>query len=197
MPEDIDLTTDSVVDAAVDLLPTVGLDGLTLTAVARRLGVTQPALYRHLDGIDDLWRRLGLRGRADLAATLTAAAIGRSGTDAVWATAHAWRGFSRANPDLYAATHRYPCVDDPELEAAVERVVEVLALLLRGFGLDEGSTIDAARAFRSALHGFVHLELVDGHPNRHDTGTSFDAMIEMLCIGIANLADRHPGGESP
>jgi AcrR family transcriptional regulator len=197
LPVDVDLTPEAVVDAAVELLPAVGLDGLTLTAVARRLGVTQPALYRHLDGIDDLWRRLGIRGRADLVDALTGAAIGRSGSDAVRATARAWRDFTRVNPDLYAATDRYPCAGDAELEAAVERVVEVLALSLRGFGLDERSTLDAARAIRSSLHGFVHLELVDGHPHRHDNDTSFEAMVDMLCTGLVHLADQNPADRRP
>lgn len=190
MPVEIELSPESVVQAAVDLLPEIGLDALTLSEVARSLGVTQPALYRHVDGVDDLWRRLGLRGRTDLAAALTEAAIGRSGPDAVRATARAWRAYARANPELYAATDRHPCAGDPELEAAVEGVVGVLALVVRGYGLDDGSAIDAARALRSALHGFVHLELVDGHPHDHDRHASFETMIEMLCVGLDDLSGR-------
>lgn len=179
-----------VVDAAVDVLGEFGLDSLSLSAVARHLDVTQPALYRHLAGIEDLWRHLGLRGRSLLADALTEATIGRSGADAVQATAHAWRTFATTNPELYAATDRHPCVGDPELEAAVEHVVEILALSLRGFGLGDEATIDGARALRSALHGFAHLELVDGHPLLHDLDASFEAMVEMLCVGFAHLAEQ-------
>jgi AcrR family transcriptional regulator len=190
VPVDVELSPGAVVDAAVELLPEVGLDALSLSVVARRLGVTQPALYRHLAGIDDLWRRLGIRGRAELAAALTEAAIGRSGPEAVRATAEAWRRFTRTNPELYAATDRHPCGDDPELEAAVMAVVEVLALALRGYGLEGAAAVDAARALRSALHGFVHLELVDGHPHDGDRDASFEAMVDMLCVGFADLANR-------
>ncbi len=198
MPVEVELSAESVVDAAVEVLPAVGLDSLSLSAVARHLGVTQPALYRHLAGIDDLWRRLGIRGRAELAAALTEASIGRSGGEAVRATARAWRDFALRRPELYAATDRHPCVGDPQLEAAVGRVVDILALSLRGFGLGPGATVDAARALRSALHGFVHLELVDGHPQDHDPEASFEAMVEMLCVGFAHLADRgDEGGGQP
>ena len=194
MPVEVELNPEAVVTAAVDVLPAVGLDSLSLSAVARHLGVTQPALYRHVDGIDDLWRRLGVRGRADLAAALTEATIGRSGEDAVRATARAWRSFALACPELYASTDRHPCVGDPALEAAVGQVVEILGLSLRGYGLDPAATIDAARALRSSLHGFVHLELVDGHPDDHDADASFEAMVDMLCIGFTHLAERSDGG---
>lgn len=183
-----ELTRGVVVDAAAELLAVDGLDALNLTRLAQQIGVTQPALYRHIEGIDDLWRELGLRGRAELVESLTEAAIGRSGAESVVATANAWRSFTQAKPDLYAATDRHPCADDPELTAAVERVVGVLALSLRGFGLDEASTVDAARMLRSALHGFVHLEMGDGHPHAHDNDVSFDRMIELLCAGFDQLS---------
>jgi TetR/AcrR family transcriptional regulator, tetracycline repressor protein len=42
------LTRDDVVDAAVDLLAEVGLEGLTLRRLARDLGVSAPTLYWHV-----------------------------------------------------------------------------------------------------------------------------------------------------
>jgi AcrR family transcriptional regulator len=180
----------AVVDAAIEMLPVTGLDGLTLTALAEQLGVSQPAMYRHVDGVDDLWRELGLEGRSRLADALGDAAMGRSGVEAVEATARAWRTFATANPDLYAATDRIPCAGDPDLEAAVERIVEVLAASLRAFDLDDATTVDAAGTLRSALHGFVHLEIVDEHPAQHDNDAGFDAMVDLLCVGFRHLSEQ-------
>ncbi|GLZ45062.1 TetR family transcriptional regulator [Actinomycetospora sp. NBRC 106375] len=42
------LTRDDVVDAAVDLLAEVGLEGLSLRRLARELGVSAPTLYWHV-----------------------------------------------------------------------------------------------------------------------------------------------------
>lgn len=42
------LTRDNVVDAAVDLLAEVGLEGLSLRRLARELGVSAPTLYWHV-----------------------------------------------------------------------------------------------------------------------------------------------------
>jgi AcrR family transcriptional regulator len=183
------LDRQTVLATAAARVDTYGVDTLTVTAVANELGVTQPALYRHVEGIDDLWRALGLSGREQLADALAEAAIGRSGPEAVNAVAHAWRSFGRAHPGLYAATDRYPVAGDTELEEAVERVVEVLALSLRGFGLDDDALVHGARTLRSALHGFVSFELGDGHPNPHDPDETFEQMISLLCRGFAAMAD--------
>ena len=126
------LDSERVISAAAQIADAEGLDKLTLTRVADMLGVRQPALYRHVGGYDDLLRSLSLRGREILAQRLADAAVGLSGDDSVAAVGHAWRRMVRDHPGIYAATDRYPCAGDTELEAAVERVLAVLGQALRG-----------------------------------------------------------------
>lgn len=181
------LDTDQVVDAAADIANREGVEALTLTRVADELGVRQPALYRHVDGYDALIRSLGLRGRELLADRLTDAAIGVSGDDAVRAVGRAWREVVAEHPGLYAATDRWPCVGDPELEEAVERIVAVIAQSLAAFDLDDTARVHAARSLRSAFHGFAHLESGDGHPHPEDLDDSFDELLTLLISGVRNL----------
>ena len=182
------LDPDRVVAVAADLADTEGLDRLTLTRVADVLGVRQPALYRHVDGYDDLLRSLSLRGREILAQRLADAAVGLSGDDAVAAVGHAWRQMVRDHPGIYAATDRYPCAGDAELESAVERVLGVLGQVLRGYDLTEEDRVHAARTLRSAFHGFSHLESGDGHPLPHDPEDTFEHLVQLLCAGVNRLA---------
>ena len=179
-----------VISAAAQVADADGLDKLTLTRVAVALGVRQPALYRHVGGYDDLLRSLSLRGREILAQRLTDAAVGLSGDDAVAAVGHAWRKMVRDHPGIYAATDRYPCAGDAELEAAVERVLAVLGQALRGYDLNEADRVHAARALRSAFHGFSHLESGDGHPLPHDPEDTFGHLVELLCAGVHRLSRR-------
>lgn len=188
------LDREKVIAAAARLADTEGLDKLTLTRVAGTLGVRQPALYRHVGGYDDLLRSLSLRGREVLARRLTDAAVGLSGDDAVAAVGHAWRKMVRDHPGLYAATDRYPCAGDPELEAAVERVLAVLGHALRGYELSEADRVHAARTLRSAFHGFSHLESGDGHPLPHDPEDTFGHLVELLCAGVHRLSRRSAVG---
>lgn len=181
------LDKDKVVAAAAELADTEGIDAVTLTRVADALGVRQPALYRHVDGYDDLIRSLGLLGREILANDLAESAIGVSGDEAVQAVGHAWRAMVKRHPGIYAATDRYPCAGDPELENAVERIVEIIGQALLSYDLDDEHRVHAARTLRSAFHGFAHLEAGDGHPHPHDLDDTFDHMLELLVAGIRHL----------
>ena len=184
------LDADRVIAAASKIADTEGLDKLTLTRVADTLGVRQPALYRHVEGYDDLLRSLSLRGREILAQRLADAAVGLSGDDAVAAVGHAWRKMVRDHPGIYAATDRYPCAGDTELEGAVERVLSVLGQVLRGYDLTDEDRVHAARTLRSAFHGFSHLESGDGHPLPHDPEDTFDHMVQLLCAGVHRRSRR-------
>ncbi len=184
------LGTERVIEAAAEIADTEGLDRLTLTRVARALGVRQPALYRHVEGYDDLLRSLSIRGREILADRLADAAVGRSGDEAVAAVGHAWREMVRTHPGIYAATDRYPCAGDAEIEAAIERILTVLSQALRAYDLNDDDRVHAARTLRSAFHGFSHLESGDGHPLPHDPDETFEHLVELLCAGVQRFSGR-------
>ena len=185
------LDSAKVIATASRIADREGLDRLTLTRVADEPGVRQPALYRHIGGYDDLLRSLSLRGREILAQRLADAAVGLSGDDSVAAVGHAWRQMVRDHPGVYAATDRYPCAGDEELEAAVEWVLAVLGQTLRGYDLTDEDRVHAARALRSAFHGFSHLESGDGHPLPHDPEDTFDHLVQLLCAGIQRLSRNY------
>jgi len=184
------LNTGTVIAKAAEIADGHGLDSLTLTRVADELGTSQPALYRHVASYDDLVRALGLGGREMLAARLADSAIGLSGDEAVRAMGRAWRQMVAEHPGLYAATDRYPCAGDAELEAAVDRIVEILGQALAAYRLSDDQQVHAARTLRSAFHGFSHLEAGDGHPREQDLDESFDRLIDLLCAGIRLQANR-------
>jgi len=178
------LSTEIVVDQATLIVDQEGLDALSLTRVANELGTSQPALYRHVASYEDLLRALGLRGRQFLAENLAESAVGLAGEDAIRAMGYAWRATVREHPGLYAATDRYPCAGDSELEEAVERIVKILAQGLTTYDLSVDATVHASRALRSAFHGFSHLEAGDGHPLGQDLDDSFDGLLTLLCRGV-------------
>jgi AcrR family transcriptional regulator len=180
----VTLTASVIVEAAAELVDLEGIERLTLGRIADRLGVTQPALYRHVDGVDDLLRRLALAARRRLLAALRDAAVGRSGDLAVREVATAWRLFVNGHPGLYAATDRSPLAGDPENESAVADIVDLLTRIIEGYGLAERDARDAAWALRSALHGFSTLEVTSGNPASLELDEAFDRLVSLLTTGF-------------
>jgi AcrR family transcriptional regulator len=177
------LNADAVVAAAGALADERGLDGVTLAALAGRLGVRPPSLYAHVGGIEDLRSRLATRGAEQLAETLQEAAAGRSGGDALRAVAHAYRAYALAHPGSYAALQRAGTLTAAAAEAA-SRVVSVVLAVLAGYGLAGDPALHATRAIRAALHGFVTLETQQGFGLPLALEESFETLLGILDTGL-------------
>lgn len=177
----------TVVDMASEIADAEGLDAVSLSRIAADAGVKQPALYRHVSGIDDLVTQLCLRARRLLVADLAAAVSATRRDDAVLAAAHAWRNFVRRHPGLYAATDRVPSVGDPHVEESLTAVVSTLASALDGYALTPSQRVHCARSLRSSLHGFSVLERDGGHPEPYAIDRSLAALVDLFCRGIASL----------
>jgi len=180
------LTTDIVVAEASRLADEVGLDRLTLAAVAERLGVRLPSLYKHIAGVDELRRRLAVLAVAGMGDAITNAAVGRAGPDALFAVADAYRVWAHAHPGLYQASLRAPDSSDADHVAAGDAAVGVILAVLAGYGLEGGDAIDATRALRSALHGFVSLEAAGGFGLDRDVDRSFARLVAAVDTAFAD-----------
>ncbi|RJK94191.1 TetR/AcrR family transcriptional regulator [Vallicoccus soli] len=183
------LTPERVVAAAAARADAAGWAATTLATVAEQLGVRVPSLYKHVDGLPDLRRRVALAGLRGLAAALREAAVGRSGPDALRAVARAYRAWARDHPGTYEALQRAPAADDEELTAAAADLVGVLTAVLRGWGLEGDDAVHAVRAVRAALHGFCALEAAGGYGLPLDRDESFERLVDLLAGGL-----RPPGG---
>jgi AcrR family transcriptional regulator len=176
------LDSDAVVSAAAALADAEGLQALTLAQLADTLGVRAPSLYAHIDGLDDLRRRLAARGTRELSAALHAAAAGRAGREALAAIASSYRAYATEHPGTYAALQRAPDLDDDE---GARRLFDVVLAVLRGYGLNGEDAIHGARIVRAALHGFVALEANEGFGIPLDLDESFARLVSTLDRGLA------------
>jgi AcrR family transcriptional regulator len=187
------LTTLRVIEEAEALADEVGLANLTLMALAARLGVRMPSLYKHVAGMDAMQRDLAVRARLELAGVLARAAAGRSKTEALQAMSVAYRRWATTHPGRYAATVRAPDADDTESGRASAEVLAVVVAVLEGFGLTGDDAIDATRALRSAIHGFIVLEQAGGFGLPRDVDRSFSRMVS----GLAAAFSQWPRSDIP
>jgi AcrR family transcriptional regulator len=177
------LTPDSVVAAAIELADRKGLDELTLAVLADRVGVKVPSLYKHVDGLEDLRRRIAVAGITTLATTVSRAADGRQGRDALVSIAQAYRRFARVHQGQYQALIRAPLTGDQYVEQA-QRLIDLLTRVVGDYKLTGDDAVHAVRSIRAALHGFVSLEAVGGYGASTTVEASFYSMIAMIDRGL-------------
>ncbi|MFI6264958.1 TetR/AcrR family transcriptional regulator [Micromonospora sp. NPDC051006] len=178
------LTPERLTLAAAELADEVGLENVTISALARLFGVKDASLYFHLKNVQDLRIRVAGLALAELADQVADALAGRAGKDALVAFANAYRDYAKRHPGRYAAMQ----VDlDPETAAAsaARRHSEMTRAILRGYQLSEPDQTDAIRMLHSTFHGYVSLERTGGfrhHPRTADVSWSraLDALDAVL-----------------
>ena len=193
MPRRKLLDKNTVVNAAADLINRDGLDALTLNRLAGILGIRTPSLYNHIDGMAGLMHELALLNIRRLAERLGTVAMGRSGSAGLVAVAEAYRAYIKENPGLYLSSLRASGNQgspDTELQAGEESVVRIVLAMLDSLGLSDADAIHAARALRSAVHGFTTLEIAGGFGIRLDLDESFARLIGMLVAGLQPSEER-------
>jgi AcrR family transcriptional regulator len=187
------LDPDAVVGAAAAIADADGLEAVTLARLAAALNVRTPSLYSHIQSLDDVRRRLAVRGVRGLADALQEAAAGRARRDALHAVAAAYRAYARAHPGCYAALQR---ASDVAGEPAAERTVRVADAVVAGYGIAGDDAIHATRAIRAALHGFAALEAQGGFGMAQSVDESFERLVDLLDRGLqgAKTASSGVGG---
>jgi AcrR family transcriptional regulator len=176
----VGLTAERVVAEAGSVADEVGLERLTLAAVAGRFGVSVPSLYKHVRGLEGLHRDLSVLAIRELHTLLSQAAVGRSGRDALHAIANAYRSYAIARPGLVAAAVRAADDGDTEHRKAGDDIVAMLGAALSDYGIAGSDMIDAIRVLRAALHGFVTLETGGGFGMPQSVDATFDRMVDAL-----------------
>ncbi|MBA2941767.1 WHG domain-containing protein [Paenibacillus sp. CGMCC 1.16610] len=170
------LDAENVLQAAVEMADTQGVEGLTLAALAAKLNVKTPSLYNHIKGLPDLRRQLSRRGLMLIKAAMVDAVIGKAKDDALLAVGFAYVDFARKHPGLYEAISILPDYEDPELKEAGNDVVFFLLRILEPYGLSEEDALHVVRGFRSMVHGFASLE----HRNGFRMGLERDESLRRL-----------------
>jgi len=92
---------DAILRASLELGSELGEDGLTMRAIAARLGVSVTALYHHFDGKPAILRALRFWGADLLAAHLDPSYESEDPVECLYRVSVRYVGFARDNPWLY------------------------------------------------------------------------------------------------
>jgi AcrR family transcriptional regulator len=149
-----------ITSTARSLAEQEGWDAVTTRRLAGEIEYSQPVLYKHFAGMEDIVASVAVQGFNELRVALSSARGGAvDGPDAVARVAHAFIGFADDNPVLFdamfirASTLRFAATDTPaELTAAFDELRAAVAMVAGGRDPDM-----LAEVFWASLHGLVTL----------------------------------------
>ena len=187
------LNTSEVVASAAELADETGIGSVSLAALAGRLGVKAPALYKHVDGIGDLRRRIATLAMTELGDALRDALQGKSGADAIGALFTTVQSYIAEHPGRYDATTgaEFQGQDDPLLAAAT-RVINSIRAVLSAYGIRPDELDHAIRMLRCTIHGYALLQAADGFQRSNDPGESVAWMIRFVDAGLTAVGGNAP-----
>ena len=157
------------------------------------MGVKTASLYNHIENMDTLLTevcRYALRMQED--GELRAIA-GKTGREAVWALAWAYRRFAQQHRELYWLVMDTAAGEPRVLDDAAARFTEPLKQVFSGFYLPPQEEIHFRRMFRAIVHGFASQE-DEGFFSHYPASTdeSFEFAIQRFIDCIMDAEKRNP-----
>ncbi len=167
----------ALVDAGIALLEEAGPQGLSLRAIAARVGVSHAAPRRHFDGVLGLKTAIAAEGFRRHAAFMRDGLPAQTGRgDRRFAAMIGYVRFAQAHPHLFTLMFSTRDADfaDPELQRAGAESYGVLSDIAAGLEPLYGDAPDARRRAEtflwSVVHGYSQLALTGLlHTDAHGT----------------------------
>jgi AcrR family transcriptional regulator len=188
MPTPDRTSLDEIIQAGRDILESAGVGGLTMQAVADRVGVRAPSLYKRVRNRDDLLRLITEATVHDLGERLAIIDAGADPRRDLGELARAFRAFAHSRPMGYQLIFaRKPDVAAPSTEALTRAIEPVLQVAVNLAGKQHA--LEAARTLTAWANGFISMELAGAFKLGGDIDQAYE-------YGIARLTDAL-GGQPP
>ena len=150
-----------IITTARTLAEAEGWEAVTTRRLSTEIEYSQPVLYKHFAGMEQIADAVAIDGFAELAEVIRSARsdAGAAASDALSRIAHAYLNYARDNPAVYdamftrATTLRFAAQDTPpQLRAAFAELHQAVE------GVTDDQDAEAlTEVFWAALHGLVTL----------------------------------------
>jgi AcrR family transcriptional regulator len=173
-------TIEDALDTAVAIMEEAGVGGLSMSEIARRLGMRQPSLYKYFPSLHAVYDALFARGVERSGAAVQAAVeAGPRGVVTIRAAARALVRWAVENPALAQLLYWRPVpgfAPSAATFAGSERLMEQLraafaAAVRAGVLHPDAACAETAGLFTVVLSGLVSQQLANEPGADYDTGT--------------------------
>ncbi len=182
MPAPEKTTRDAIVAAGRDLVEEGGLDGLTMQAVAERVGVRAPSLYKRVRDRRELLELVLAATLDDLARRLEATATESDPRRRIVAQADALRAFAHEQPVGFSLVFGAHGAPQPEPTIATRTVSPLLDAVAEITGPEHA--LDGARLVTAWANGFLTMELGGSLRMGGDVGAAWRWGLERMVAAL-------------
>jgi AcrR family transcriptional regulator len=185
-----------IVGAGRALLEAGGLDAVTMQAVAERVGVRAPSLYKRLPNRDALIAAIGASAFDDLGRELAPLSRDPDPAAGLRSVAASFRAFAHHSPHAYELLFmNLPLAARPPAEHNARASVPLLELAERLVGPDRA--LEAARLVTAFAHGFVSMELAGAFRLGGDVDEAYRYGIDALVDALAGARREAASTDRP
>jgi AcrR family transcriptional regulator len=194
-------TIEEALDAAVLIMAESGVGGLSMSEIARRLGMRQPSLYKYFPSLHGVYDALFARGVARSYAAVQAAVEPLPpGVARIRVGTRAWVRWAVENPALAQLLVWRPVPGFTPTEATFAASVrqmqwvsaEFAAAVRLGQLRPEAASVEALRLYTVVLSGVISQQMANEPGASYDTGvfsSRTDSALDMFFARYTN-----PGG---
>jgi AcrR family transcriptional regulator len=179
----------AVIAAAGEILEAADLEALTMAAVADRVGVRGPSLYKHVANRSVLIRAVAEQVASDLRDAIErAAGRQRDPRASLRAAVVAYRRYVHAHPNGYGLLFAHLLPDSMPDAALVASVgVPIVRRMEELVGPE--SALEAARTLVAWAHGFVSMELGGAFRLGGSVESAFAFGVDAVLRGVSEAPD--------
>ena len=173
-----------IVAAGRALLEAGGLDAVTMQAVAERVGVRAPSLYKRFPNRGALIAAIVVEALHELRRQMDLDAATIDPEAGIRAAADTYRAFAHGSPRTYELLFmNLPPGSRPSPEENALAVAPLLALTERLVGPDQA--LEAARLVTAFAHGFISMELSGAFRLGGDLDEAYRYGVDVLIGALA------------
>ena len=181
------LDKNAVISRAAQLANDIGLDNITLKALANDLNIQPPSLYYHIGGLDDLKKELMIYGWLQMEDQILEAVAGISGYDAIEVICREFVKYATENPGVFNAMLWYNKFENDKTNNATKKLFSVVFKVFSSLNITQEDSDHLMRTFRSFLEGFALLVNHNAFGNPISINDSLDLSLKVLMAGMKTL----------
>ena len=182
MPTPEKTTREAIVAAGRELVESLGVEGLTMQAVAERVGVRAPSLYKRVRDRTELLELVVEANMDDLAGRMSAQDHEDPG-ERLTAIAEVLRSFAHERPVGYTLVFGAHGAPRPQPSSAVRTVAPLLDAVAAITGPEHA--LDGARLLTAWATGFLTMELGDRLRMGGDLDAAWRWGLERILAGLS------------